>query len=67
MLQGLNFLHGLNMVHFNVRPSNVFITQSGMVKLSEPEIPGEGAVALTDRFIKAVGYASVSRLHSKGR
>ena len=59
MLHGLNFLHDLNMVHFNVRPSNVFITQSGMVKLSEPEIPGEGAVALTDRFVKTVGYASV--------
>jgi hypothetical protein len=53
-------LHGLNMLHFNVRPSNVFITQSGMVKLSEPEIPGEGAVALTDRFLKAISYASVS-------
>ena len=61
MLQGLSYLHSLNMVHFNIRPSNVLITQLGIVKLSEPEIPGEGAVALTDRFMRAVFYASVSR------
>lgn len=61
MLHGLGYLHSLNMVHLNIRPSNVLITKLGIVKLSEPEIPGEGAVALTDRFTRAVRYASVSR------
>lgn len=60
MLQGLCYLHFLGMVHHNVRPSNVFFTRLGVVKLSEPEIPGEEPVALTDRFTKTVRYASVS-------
>ncbi|KAF9530680.1 kinase-like domain-containing protein [Crepidotus variabilis] len=62
MLQGLHYLSSLRMVHFNIQPSNVLISRSGIVKLSEPEIPGEGAAALTDRFANSVRYASPERI-----
>jgi mitogen-activated protein kinase kinase len=60
ILQGLAYLHAKKMIHRDVKPSNVLLSHSGVVKLCDFGSSGELVNSLAGTLIGTRFYMAVS-------
>lgn len=66
ILQGLAHLHGMDILHRDIKPTNLLFSKEGVVKLSEFAVAGDSIGEIGDTFMGSLVYTAPERIDGDG-